>query len=402
MGLKVGEFFVELGIAGAVKTKEAIGSVRSMMKGTRDASFEMKAGIFGAVVALEEITRRSIGAAVDLKNFAGATGLSTDALQKLNYWAEMNDVSAEGMTQTIKGLQAAQSALRLGMGVPAGAVYFGLNQNNNPIEMFAEIHKKLRQIGNDQKEIGNARTMAATLGITDDMFAGLRIGTGNMTGFRRELMLTNREVQSMLEVNRAWKDFWATLKGSTNKAIADDLAKPMVAMTHSLKNAVLELGALAHALERFGTGAKVIGAGLVAVWAPWLAGVTAAAFLLDQIYKKTHGQKTIADDAEAKLSKTGGVSGTWDRIKNNKTDVAAVALQDTVGAFATLGKWLMDTISPKGAEQGAAPAAIVHVKQENHIHEANDATETARQLNEQISNAIFQNPTVNSLLKGGQ
>lgn len=422
--MKIAELFIQLAIKGAGKAKEGLTGVHKALQGARDTSWELKAGIFGAVVALEEITRRAVLSAVDLKNFAGATGLSTLELQKWGYWAEINDVKAENMASTIKGLQAAQSALRLGQGVPAGAVYFGLNQANNPIEMMGEIQKKLRQIGTDQKEIGNARTMAATLGISDDMFAALRIGTVGFAGLRKEMMLTGKEQQELLKLNRQWNDFWLTLKGSSNKTVANDLAGPVTDFVHTLRNAVVEVAELSDkfnkAVGRMGKSDQVklkaafegLALAVVAAFAPLgplIAGIVLLAGALDQIYKYTHGEKSLIGDPATDqtkmqsyrdVSKIGGASSD---IAKNKGQFGVAA--GPLGMMAKFGEWLgsggmgaklaNDFLAPRGAGD-----MNVDVKMTNHITEAGNAKDSGDAIQKALTNAVFQNPAVTSYLKG--
>lgn len=418
--MKIAELFIQLGIKGARVTKDALTGVHGALAGARDTSWELKAGIFGAVVALEEITRRAVLSAVELKNFAGATGLSTQELQKWGYWAEINDVKAENMASTIKGLQSAQSALRLGQGVPAGAVYFGLNQSNNPIEMMAEIQKKLRAIGNDQKEIGNARTMASTLGISDDMFAALRIGTVGFAGLRKEMMLTGKEQQELLKLNRQWTQFWLTLKGESNKTIANNLAAPITDFVHTLRNAVIELGELSSqfnkALGQLGSkdanrlkvAFQAIALAITAAFAPlgpYVAAIVLLANALDQIYKYTHGEKSLLGDLPADQAKMQGyrdaskIGGTSADIAKNKDQFGATA--GPLGMLASLGEWLTGAPKTAGGAQLGAGDTNVNLKVTNHIAGVQNDKEMVSALTQAISSAVFQNPALNSFVKGG-
>lgn len=310
--MNVAEFFINLGIKGNGKVKEGLSEVHTALKSARDTSWELKAGVVGAVIALEEMTRHAVGTAVDLKNFAGATGLSTEELQKWGYWAEINDVKAQGLAETIKGLQSAQAAMRLGIGVPAGVGYFRLNPGEGPVQMFAEVQKKLREIGNDQREIGNARTMAATLGITDDMFAALRIGTMGFAGLTKQMVLNRQEQQNLLALNRQWHEFWLTLRGTSNKSVANDLAGPITEYVHTLRNAIVELGEISAKFHSFlktnfsPAELKVLQASFgalalaiiafVAPLGPAIAAIAALGLGLDQIYKYTHGEKSLLGD----------------------------------------------------------------------------------------------------------
>lgn len=309
--MKIAEFFAELGIRGATQTTKALGGVLGQFKELRGMSLEAKAGIFGAVVGLEELTRRSVEAAMQLHNFQGASGLSTDRLQELGYLAEINGVKVESLTNSILGLQNAQAALRLGIGIPQGAVYFGLNQNQNPEQMYQEIVRKIRALPHDEREIGNARYMASTLGFDPAMFSAARIGTQSLKGFTDQMKLSEEETQKLFSLSQEFSKFWLTVKGQTNKTLADDLAGPIASVVKTFSTAVVEVGELVKDFKKITdklspaemtaikAGFVGLGGALAIAASPITAAaaaLTALALALEQIHKYTHGEKNVFED----------------------------------------------------------------------------------------------------------
>ncbi len=396
--MKIADFFVNIGIKGNATVKNALTEVKGSLSTARDASLGLKAGIFGAVVALEEITRRSVGAAVDLKNFAGATGLSTMELQKWGYWAEVNDIKAESMAETIKGLQSAQSALRLGQNVPAGAVYFGLNQANNPIEMIEEIRKKIRSLGNDQKEIGNARTMAATLGINSDMFAGFRIGTVGFKGLTAEMMLTEKEQEKLLKLNREWHMFWMSIKGITQKTIANDLAIPLSGFVDTMTSAVKGLSELIKGIKDMPNALNAVGlaiGGLAVVFAPYTAALAGVVYLLKEFHQfKETGRSDLTDMLGLTGKKLGPMSpeehlqNTRDRLKEQQQGEYRKQLLDTL----TLGAYSKFS----GTNNAGKTGDTNHNWNVQIDGNLNDKT-TVDKFLDQIKNAWAQLPSTNAV-----
>lgn len=248
-GFNVASLFIDLGVKGGKSVISALSASTNALRSVKNTSIEAKAGIFGALYALEQISSAAVQSAVNLNKFENATGLSAQKLQQWSYWAEINNVKAEEMTSTIKGLQNAQAALALGENVPAGAGYFGLNQNNDPIEMLSEVQKKLKEIGNDQKEIAKARYMASTLGFSDDMFAALRKGTQGFGGLNKNMTLSGKEQQELVELDRTWTKFWLTVRGTTAKGIARG-STPLTAIVDQLKEETVEAG---KAVDKFFT-----------------------------------------------------------------------------------------------------------------------------------------------------
>lgn len=337
--MKIADLFVDLDIKGNVKVKDALMGVDTGLQHTAELSMAAKAGILGAVLGLEEISRAAVGSAVDLKNFAGATGLSTGELQKWMYLAKMNDVAGEELASTIKGLQNAQAAMSLGKGVPEGALWFGLDPKNNPVEMFDEIAKKLRAIGSDQKQIGIARSMASTLGISDNMFAMLRAGNLSLAGFRKELVLTAADQKKLLAVDREWNQFWFDIKSASEKMVAQDLAEPIVGAVHIMDDAVQEFGDLVKKVKSLtsegqkaagvskpvpGTaygaaaGAGILGAGLMMGSNPigWLGGLLLGASALADVYRGKHGKESLS----AMVGKDYDQVGLWQMLNGGPMD----------------------------------------------------------------------------------
>lgn len=418
MGISLAEFFINLGIKGNVKTKDALAGVHDTLKGARDMSWEMKAGIAAAVIGLEEISRSAVTTAVDLRNFSGATGYSTGELQKWEYWAQKNGLAAGSLEQAFRGLSAAQAAAELGINVPAGFGYFQLDPRMNKDEMISRMQKKLREIGSDPRMIGMARTMFATMGMGgDDVFAALRIGTVGFEGFTKQMRMTTGEVEKLLALHSKWVDFWAELKGGSNKFVANDLAGPIGSFVDQLRNSlnVLEsLSAKFHKIssklnkkevrdlqgffEALGAGAAILLGG------PFVAAVgllVAFAGALDQINKFTHGKDSVIGDlgnAMEKFNKAGAgpikEGGDWLRNK--------LGIQDTgfVGSEAhkqMVGDLIGSGALPIGA--GAKPDMSFQITQHNIVHEATDGHAVKKLVSDgmkqTIREAVSQLPGLN-------
>lgn len=331
--MKIADLFIDLDLKGAMVVGKALGGIQSGLKGAAEMSRTTKAGILGTILAFEELTRSGVNSAIELKNFAGATGLSTAELQKWLYMARMNDVAGDELSETIKGLQSAQAAMALGRGVPEGAVWFGLDPKKNPLEMFAQIGEKLRQIGNDQKQIGIARTMASTLGISDNMFAMLRRGNMSLAGFRKEMLLTGEEQKKLIGINRLWKQFWYDIQNESQKVLAHDLAGPITGAVKLLGDSAKGIGDAIGAIHKVFSKAdmntdklahnfKVLAAILAPfglVVAPVATSVTALALGLADLHRYMHGEDSVIGDIlnNPTNKKIGGAfdKGAWSGLK---------------------------------------------------------------------------------------
>ncbi len=407
--MKVADFFVNIGIKGNVQVKNALSAVHSSLTDAKESSMGLKAGILGAVVALEEITRRSVTSAIDLQNFARATGLSTEELQKWNYWAEINNVKREEMTSTIKNLQSAQAALRLGVGITPGMLYFGLNASHDPLQMINDIQRKFHEIGNDQAKIAEARFMAKDLIGGDTMFGALRSGTVGFSGLTSQMMLTGEEIKKLTDLGKEWVGVWETISGVTQKTVGNNLAKPLTGFVHALRDAVVEIAELTDALSTamnrkdFGasnlsTELKLAGAGMAAaglIFAPFttiLIGLVAA---LNDFHKYTHGEqsdffgnlsaiKGLLTNKEPKVSDylTGPAKEKAEADERSKYNDAILNLL----SFGFAGK---------SAQEQPAKQGDINITMHNNIDGVVDPEEIAKHFSTQVENAWWQNPAVN-------
>lgn len=313
MGISLAEFFINLGIKGNVKTKDALTGVHDALKGARDMSWEMKAGIAAAVIGLEEISRNAVNTAVNLRNFAGATGYSVEELQKWEYWAKINGLQAGSLEQAFRGLSAAQAQAELGVNVSPAFGYFQLDPRMNKDQMIKQMQVKLRSIGDDPRMIGMAREMFSKMNMGgDDVFAALRIGTVGFSGFTKQMALTRGEIDKLLALHGRWQDFWAELQGGSNKFVANDLAGPIGNFVDQLRNSLNVLEGFADKFHKITSKLskretrdlqgffEALGAGAaILLGGPFTAAVgllVAFAGALDQIDKFRHGKENVFDD----------------------------------------------------------------------------------------------------------
>lgn len=237
--MTVAELFVKLGIKGNIDVKKALTQTSDSLREGFEGAKKFRLELLAMIVGIEEMSRHAIGTAMDLDTFSNATGLSTAQLQKWGYIAKINNISFDELTGTIKGLQNAQAALRLGKGIPEGALWFGIDPKKNPIEMFAEISKKIRSVSNKPEDIAVARSMAQTLGISDSMFAMFRRGNIGANEFNKNLAITTEEEEKLVNLGRDFTKMWEGIKFDHAKTIAQAAGKielaisAMTAATHA-------------------------------------------------------------------------------------------------------------------------------------------------------------------------
>lgn len=339
---------------------------------------------------MERITSSSVNSAVALKQFAASTGISIEALQQWEYWADKNNIEAGAMAQMFKQLQTVQAQMRSGGAAPAGAKFFNIDMNKNPLEVWNQIHQKIRAIGNDEKQIGMARTMFASLGISDQLFGAARAGEG-MQGFTKDMMLTGKEMNKLLSLNRKWVDFWNIIKGTTKKTIANDLAGPITDFVGTLQNAVKQIAEfvkmIKKSLSSLGEGEMLALKGLLlgigAAIAPWSAALVAVAGALDQIYKYTHGEKSIFDVFKKINSKEDAAGLIADKVSGYAVSKNNAPKELMVMAHMT--EFFSKMLGMSGRTSQTNYFNITGVK---------EARETAEMVQKMILDATFQNKQI--------
>ncbi len=252
--MTVAELFVNLGIKGNTKVAQALTTVQGGLEKTAELSFAAKAGIIGAVIAMEELTRKSMEMGADLKNFAIATGLSTDQLQKWNQVAALSGVSTEDLMGDIKNLQKVMVDIMLGKGVPPGFMMLGITPSRDPFKMLDQIREKIKGMPTDV-----ARSLTSGL-ISEKMFVMLRSGRGAVAEFAKSMSLSPIEIDKLDKLNQKWATFWLTFKTDWGKIIADlsgpigDVVTILTRATNEFTKIIKELDSV---VSRIDFGAKL-------------------------------------------------------------------------------------------------------------------------------------------------
>lgn len=118
MGVKAGEFFVELGIKGAEGTLGALGKTNSAFADLKTMSIEAKAAILAALYGIEKLVSSSGELGTTLKNFSTISGVSTDVLQRYQFQAEKVGVANQSLQNSFKHVQESMLGIRAGEGLP--------------------------------------------------------------------------------------------------------------------------------------------------------------------------------------------------------------------------------------------------------------------------------------------
>lgn len=216
--MEIGQLFLNLGIKGADKTVGALTNVKKGLGEVGSMSLEAKAGILGAMYALEQLFASSGRAGTDLTNFNAVTGESVQMLQQYQYAARQVGVSNSDVESSFKTLQSAMAKTAMGQAPPAGLAQVSLalqraglgGINQKDVEKFAKqpelLLQRLQQYAGVERNQALKNEVLKSFGISEGMVAGL-----NRQAFKPEILkkaptYSDREVGQLDKANVAWSN----------------------------------------------------------------------------------------------------------------------------------------------------------------------------------------------------
>ena len=289
--MNIGELFVKLGV------KADTNKLENFDKGMKDAkqnALALKLAVIGVAIAMKKIASASIEAAVGLKNFSIQTGLSRDELQKWRYVADQNDISGQELIATIKGIQQAQAAIRLGAGNIKPFQLLGISPTEDPFKVLDQLRDKIKGL-----DPAIATNVLSQLGVGQNFLNILKKGNLEFSKLNKQFLITTKEQDKLIRFNKAFKETIFLLRGLRDKFIA--LISPAVisflkAVGNSLE-VVLETGkGLGEIIGKFKTLSKIVaivGSVILAFFAPITAAIAGVILVIDDLYTYIKGGESL-------------------------------------------------------------------------------------------------------------
>ncbi|HKO17935.1 MAG TPA: hypothetical protein VJU82_03525, partial [Acidobacteriaceae bacterium] len=232
---KIGDLFVALGFQ--VEGEEKVEKVDVSVKQLAASAFKLTAVVDAVNVAMIAMVNSAMKAAVGLRSFALQTGLSTDDLQRWQHTAQVNSVTADQLTDTIKGLADAKAQFAMGNPQAVGAwQMLGINPVQDPFKVLDALRDRFQKI----KDPNIARALAGQVGISDNVFTMLRAGNTEFEQWNRNLAITQDEQAKLINLNKAWQDILFSVTALRNR-FAVELVPVFRLIAEGLR-VVLDLG----------------------------------------------------------------------------------------------------------------------------------------------------------------
>lgn len=261
--MKIAELFVALGFK--MEGGEKLEKVEKGLVKAELTAVKLLAGVSALNAGFVYMMSTAATAAVSLQKFALSTGLSTDELQRWQMAARLGNVQGEEITQTIEAIQKAQADLKLGQGNIAPWQFFGVSINQTPFEVLKTLHRQFQTM-----DPAIARTMAAQLGITENLFQWLRRDNLELEQFNQNLRLTAENQKRLQGINRAWQEISVTLIALKDR-FAALFARPLEIALKAFKSVLDVVVRFVDWLNRGSLAANIIRGALVILVAGLLA-----------------------------------------------------------------------------------------------------------------------------------
>lgn len=253
--MQVGELFVSLGIKGADKTKDALNSAKNSLVGLKDASFEAKAAVIGAMYALERMFAASGAIGTGLMNFTALTGEAADTLQRYQYAARQAGVSNQEMEASFKTIQSVMARALYTGDHPIGLYQVGLktghligqSEEKRYMEHPEEFIQLAQQYAQNQGVPAAMRNeMLKSLGLSEGVIAAAARNKFSPENLAAAPTYTDRQKTNLDRANIGW----INLGQKIEKAFGNFNAAHGEMIVSSISKIVSKLIDLANALQK--------------------------------------------------------------------------------------------------------------------------------------------------------
>ncbi len=289
--MKIGELFVKLGFD--VDSK-GLKDVDKGMNNARTGAIAMTVAVTGLTIAMKKMITTSLESAVVLKNFQIQTGLSREEFQKWRFVSEQNDVSGQELISTIKGIQQAQAAIRLGGGNIKPFQLLGISPTEDPFQVLEQLRGKIKNL-----DPAIASSVLGQMGIGDNFLNVLKNSNLEFGKLNKQFLLSRKEQDTLIQLNKSFKDLGFALRGIRNRFIA--LITPeIISFFKAVKNnflAIIDIGKyLVGLVNEFKGLAKIIaivGGAIAAYFFPVTAIILGVIAVIDDLYTFIKGGDSV-------------------------------------------------------------------------------------------------------------
>lgn len=363
--MKIGEFFVQLGILSDHKNvAEFAGSLKNV---TVDAALAV-AGLIGVEYQLAKVAAEAMNAAVGFEMFTSETGLSWQELQRWQIAGAQVNVTAESIGSSITQLERNLAALRLGHGNRAPFQMLGVDTNQNAFNVLAQVRQRVQALHLDR---GTASNIISEMGISPEMIRLLYLTDAEFNRLSHTVRgMTQGQEQQFMRSKQALIEWGLALK-----TYGYDAVSHLLGVLEYLRNFFKNM-------EIWWPGVVLAVASLAAAFYPVTAAVAALLLVLDDLAVYAQGGDSLFGAFEKKFAKP---VGTW--MQNNLSPWMNSLAKTTGGVMSSGG--MGSIIDPTGTGRLLMKGAQVIQNMNFNIH-GNDPKTIATEVHHAIRQATGQ------------
>ena len=287
--------FIKLGVSGTDKVVGSLGDVKHGLDDVKGMSLEAKAGILGAIYALEQMGAASANTGLRLENFNTITGMSTDKLQHLeNAMRHYAGVSKETVDSTVVSIQTKLTKMLSGKGAPEAFGWFkNAHIDFDAAKLTKDADGAYYAIAK-AAELAKSKYMSTAKGtdvlrslMPDEMIAGLRKSKGDLFNNNFGFVNSPKMIGDLARVKTAWLDFEHTISHAMDVMTAKQgtgFINGLQKITLELIKLVNQLGVVEEKFKLFDKAAKM------------LEGMANSLRLVNEVIEKMGGKESKPGD----------------------------------------------------------------------------------------------------------
>lgn len=297
--MNVAELFVTLGVKGADTSAKAVSGVKTGLNEVASSGLAAKAAIVAVVYGLQRLTGLAGAQGMELKQFAAATGLSTDSLQRWQYAARQFGVEGNEVAGTVKNIQSAMTNMLMGKGAPEGMamvasqVGFDPKRARDTFYVMEQLQKFSKTVPPDI-----SANILKSFGISEGMFQFFRQNKTDIDKISPGNIFSEKQIAALARVDTAWANLYNTLKLFSGGLVAQFGGQGVAALQNSfafLIDLSKNLSKITKEIPLLRDIMVSAGIAIAAAWAPLTATIGALIYLLSELQKMRSGKKSAFD-----------------------------------------------------------------------------------------------------------
>ena len=277
--MKIGEFFVALGVDVENKDNKKLNDVIKGMANLDVKSIAAAAGLGTAFVALKKITEQAIKTGYALRNFSIQTGISTEKLQKWSFFAEQMGASTADVESSVKAIAMATAQIKLGQGDIKPFQMLGIDPNQDPFDILEQMAQKIKNL-----DPSMTRLITQQMGVSDGMLNILKASDAVRADIEKQFFMREKEIEQLNDLRVVWVQLRQGVFFFMNM-IGIHLAPVLQHVGQFVGELSIYIGGLVKKFEAL----KLVIIGMAIIFAPIQTAIATIILLIDDLYVSLHG-----------------------------------------------------------------------------------------------------------------